>query len=73
MPYVDVLFLLKPVKFILTTLQFLLRMFLEKLAVALRYSLQFHIYIYIYIYPFQRAKKVVSDSPGLVHFAITLG
>ena len=71
MPYVDVLFLLKPVKFILTTLQFLLRMFLEKLAVALRYSLQFH--IYIYIYPFQRAKKVVSDSPGLVHFAITLG
>ena len=24
-------------------------------------------------YPFQRAKKVVSDSPGLVHFAIALG
>ena len=44
MPYVDILFLLKPVKFILTTLQFLLRMFLEKLVVALRYSLQFHIY-----------------------------
>ena len=66
MPYVDILFLLKPVKFILTTLQFLLRMFLEKLAVALRYSLQFHIL-------FQCAKKVVSDSPGLVHFAIALG
>ena len=64
MPCVDILFLLKPVKFILTTLQFLLRMFLEKLAVALRYSLQFH----IYIYPFQCAKKVVSDSPGLVHY-----
>ena len=41
--HVDILFLLKPVKFILTTRQFLLRMFSEKLEVALRYSLQFHI------------------------------